>query len=111
DDHSKNFGYMLVDNQWKLAPAYDLAYSYKPNSFWVDQHWMTLNGKRDNFEMADFLSFEKLSPIFNEQRIRQILEEVIEAVSSWTSLAVQSNVPKVLIERVEQNLRLKVSVR
>ena len=83
------------------------AYSYKPNSFWVDQHWMTLNGKRDNFEMADFLSFEKLSPIFNEQRIRQILEEVIEAVSSWTSLAVQSNVPKVLIERVEQNLRLK----
>ena len=107
DDHSKNFGYMLVDNQWKLAPAYDLAYSYKPNSFWVDQHWMTLNGKRDNFEMADFLSFEKLSPIFNEQRIRQILEEVIEAVSSWTSLAVQSNVPKVLIERVEQNLRLK----
>jgi serine/threonine-protein kinase HipA len=68
---------------------------------------MTLNGKRDNFEMADFLSFEKLSPIFNEQRIRQILEEVIEAVSSWTSLAVQSNVPKVLIERVEQNLRLK----
>ena len=104
---SKNFGYMLVDNQWKLAPAYDLAYSYKPNSFWVDQHWMTLNGKRDNFEMADFLSFEKLSPIFNEQRIRQILEEVIGAVSSWTSLAVQSNVPKVLIERVEQNLRLK----
>ena len=36
DDHSKNFGFMFDDDhQWQLAPAYDLAYSYRPGSPWV----------------------------------------------------------------------------
>ena len=60
DDHAKNFGFMFNDkNEWKLAPAYDLAYSYKPDSLWVSKHWMTLNGKQDDFSRADFYNFEK----------------------------------------------------
>ena len=51
DDHSKNFGYMLDNqHQWQLAPAYDLAYSYKPGSPWISSHWMKLNGKRSTGE-------------------------------------------------------------
>lgn len=50
DDHSKNFGFMLNDhNQWELAPAYDIAYSYKPGNTRANSCWMRLNTKRDNF--------------------------------------------------------------
>lgn len=41
DDHAKNFAFMLVGGQWSLAPAYDLPYSYKPGSKWVNNHWMS----------------------------------------------------------------------
>lgn len=49
-------------HQWQLAPAYDLAYSYKPESPWVNSHWMKINGKRDDFIREDFYSFEKIAP-------------------------------------------------
>lgn len=109
DDHAKNFGFMLDnDNNWQLAPAYDLAYSYKPDSHWVSKHWMTLNGKQDNFIRADFYSFEKLSPLFSKRKIDAILDDTIEAVSQWHKIAAQQDVPKSLINEIEQNLRLSL---
>ena len=106
DDHAKNFGFVLQNDEWQLAPAYDLAYSYKPGSSWVDTHWMTLNGKRDNFEMRDFFSLERVSPIFTEIKICEILEQTLDVVSGWRGLAQKSDVPKRLIDTVEKNLRL-----
>jgi len=107
DDHAKNFGFLLdTDNTWQLAPAYDLAYSYKPNSHWVSKHWMTLNGKQDNFTRSDFYSFEKLSPIFTKRNIDDVLNQTIEAVSKWDKLASEQEVPSSLIKEVSQNLRL-----
>lgn len=107
DDHAKNFGFMLdAENNWQLAPAYDLAYSYKPNSHWVSKHWMTLNGKQDNFTRDDFYSFEKLSPIFTKRRINDILDHTIEQVSNWPSVAKEQAVPRSLIAEIGANLRL-----
>ena len=109
DDHSKNFAFMLDDqHQWKLAPAYDLAYSYKPGSRWVDSHWMKLNGKRDNFTREDFYSFETLSPLFSKRKIDRIIEEITEHVSRWNRLAVEHDVPPSLLEVIGGNLRLTI---
>ena len=109
DDHSKNFGYMLVDEgKWQLAPAYDLAYSYKPGSPWVNSHWMKLNGKRDEFTREDFYGFKKISPIFTNRRIDVIIEEITEHVSQWNDLAIEHSVPQSLINRISGNLRLKI---
>jgi len=106
DDHAKNFGFLLdKDNKWQLAPAYDLAYSYKPDSHWVSKHWMTLNGKQDNFTRDDFYSFEKLSPIFSKRNIDEVLNQTIEAVSQWEKLASEQEVPNSLIKEVSRNLR------
>lgn len=107
DDHSKNTSLMHNEhNQWVLAPAYDLAYSYRPGSPWVNSHWMTISGKREGFDRNDFYAFEKLSPIFTRKRINEILDETIEHVSSWRNLAKENEVPKSLIDEVESNLRL-----
>lgn len=108
DDHAKNIAFMLKGKQWRLAPAYDLAYSYKPDSKWVNSHWMSLNGKRDNFTRDDFYSLEKLSPMFTRTKINTIIEETIEKVSNWSQLAHEHDVPKPLRDAVESNLRLTI---
>ena len=107
DDHAKNFAFMLKDNnQWQLAPAYDLAYSYKPGSPWVNSHWMSLNGKRDDFNREDLYSLEKLSPLFTRNKMDIIIDETVEQVSRWRKLATDHDVPASLIDEVEGNLRL-----
>ncbi|EOB4963477.1 TPA: type II toxin-antitoxin system HipA family toxin [Vibrio vulnificus] len=113
DDHSKNFAFMLKQDKlkkdkWSLAPAYDLAYSYKPGSKWVNSHWMSLNGKRDNFTRSDFYSLEKLSPIFNKRKIDDIIDTTIEHVSTWRQLAEEWDVPKTLVNEIQENLRLDI---
>lgn len=107
DDHAKNIAFMLKEGRWRLAPAYDLAYSYKPGSPWVQQHWMSVNGKRDNFTREDLFSLEKISPLFSRKHIAQWLDEVCTAVSQWSRLAKQHHVPPPLALEVSRHLRLK----
>ncbi|HHR6080670.1 TPA: type II toxin-antitoxin system HipA family toxin [Providencia alcalifaciens] len=108
DDHSKNFAFMLKDNKWVLAPAYDLAYSYKPGSKWVNSHWMSLNGKRDNFSREDFYSLIKLSPAFSKQKIDNIIDETLDTVSKWRKFAKEWDVPAELADEINKNLRLNI---
>lgn len=108
DDHSKNVAFLLIDKKWALAPAYDLAYSYKPGSKWVNSHWMSLNGKRDDFTRADFYSLEKISPLFTRKWIDTTLDNTIEQVSHWREYATAASVPAGLVHEVESNLRLGV---
>lgn len=108
DDHAKNFAFVLKDKRWALAPAYDLAYSYKPGSRWVNRHWMTLNGKRDDFTRADFYSLQAISPLFNRKKIDLLLDETIEQAAQWRALAKAQAVPDALIDEVEANLRLQL---
>lgn len=109
DDHSKNVAFMLDDQHtWRLAPAYDLAYSYRPRSHWVGSHWMKLNGKRDDFTRDDFYSLERLSPLFDKRTIDRTIDETEEHVSRWSELAAEHSVPSTLIKTVEANLRLSL---
>lgn len=108
DDHAKNVAFSLKDEKWSLAPAYDLAYSYKPGSKWVNRHWMSLNGKRDDFNRADFYSLEKLSPLFNRKKIDDVIDNTIEHVSRWRQFAKEWDVPTSLIEEIDSNLRIDI---
>ncbi|MGO2240991.1 MAG: type II toxin-antitoxin system HipA family toxin [Halomonas sp.] len=106
DDHAKNFAFMLKGGAWSLAPAYDLAYSYKPGSPWVNSHWMSLNGKRDHFSRSDLYTLERLSPLFTRKKINAIIDETIAHVAQWRKLACEHGVPESLIDEVASNLRL-----
>ena len=109
DDHTKNFAFMLNEqHQWQLSPAYDIAYSYKPGNKWVNSHWMSLAGKRDNFIRDDFYGFERLSPIFTKSKINDIIDHTVAMVSTWKELAMEQDVPKSLVEEVNQHLRLTI---
>ena len=111
DDHTKNFSFMMdpESNAWSLAPAYDVAYSYKPGSHWVDQHAMSLNGKRDNFTRADLLSLVNTSSSTALKRgMRDAIDRTLEVVSNFTALAREHEVPDSIIDMVALNLRLKL---
>ena len=106
DDHTKNIGFLLrsPNSHWELAPGFDIAYSYKPGSAWVNSHQMSLNGKRDNFVREDLLAVASL--ISNFREANQIINDVIETVSRWQIYAEQAIVPTPLRDEVQANLRL-----
>lgn len=108
DDHSKNFGFILEGQQWRLSPAYDVAFSYKPGNPWVEQHWMSLNGKRSGHTRTDFYALADVHlPKISRQEIDGIIDDVIASVTQWPQLAQTHEVPKALAESIERYLKLK----
>jgi len=90
DDHTKNFSFLLKQNgKWELAPAYDICHAYKPDSIWVSQHALSINGKRKNITLDDFLTIGKSMNIKNA---KDIIKQVRESVSEWDKFANQVGV-------------------
>ncbi len=106
DDHTKNTGFLLAGprEQWQLAPAFDIAYSYKPGSPWVNSHQMSLNGKRDNFVRDDLMQAASLISNFKKEA-KQIIEQVLSVVNAWDSYATAAEVGDDFATTIKQNLR------
>jgi serine/threonine-protein kinase HipA len=109
DDHTKNTSFMLdgPQSEWRLSPAFDLAYSYKKDSPWVNSHQMSLNGKRDNFNRSDLLGVGALIGNFKKDSQR-IINTVVDVVSEWQSYAKKAGVFDVLLKEITENVRLKL---
>ncbi len=85
DDHTKNIAFLMGrDGKWRLAPAFDLTYSHNPAGRWTNQHQMTINGKLDNFRLADLIA---VGESISLPKSREIIREIIEAVSNWPKYA------------------------
>lgn len=109
DDHSKNVGFILSGPraQWQLAPAFDIAYSYKPGSPWVNSHQLSANGKRDNFVRDDLLVVAKLISNFTKEA-KLIIQQTLDVVSRWENYARTAEVPTNFAHEIQQNLRLNL---
>ena len=106
DDHTKNFSFLMDQNgKWQLAPAYDLCYSYKPGGRWIGQHQLALNGKQDDFTRKDILAVGENMGI---RRCSEMIEEVIDAVSHWNTIAKDCGVRDSHIAEIEKNLLLEL---
>ena len=92
DDHVKNIAF-LMDRQgrWSLAPAFDVTYSYNPSGSWTGVHQMSLNGKRDDFKVGDFVACAR-NVALHRGRAIEILRQVQDAVSNWPQFAAQAGV-------------------
>lgn len=110
DDHTKNFAFQLDEDsgRWRLAPAYDIAFSYKPGSRWVDVHAMTLNGKRDGFTREDFYAFSQVSRLFSKTKVDAVINHTLGVMANWRVRAQAEEVPSSLIDFVASNLRLAI---
>lgn len=99
DDHTKNFAFMLKEGDaWRLAPAYDVCFAYSPESHWVSQHNLSINGKRKDFTRKDLLHIATQNNIRNPERI---IEEGLEVVQNWKRYARDYDVDKKKMEAID----------
>jgi serine/threonine-protein kinase HipA len=104
DDHTKNFSFIMAqDGIWKLAPAFDICHAYRPGSIWVNQHSLSINGKRQNITRYDLL---QVAQKMNIKKADAIINQVQEAVSKWDEFAIQTKVKKDLKEAIAKTLLL-----
>jgi serine/threonine-protein kinase HipA len=102
DDHTKNFAFLMdQDGKWSLSPAYDICHAYRPDSVWVNQHCLSINGKRKDFVKDDFLAIAKQNSIRNPLGI---IQEVQEVVSKWMDYAGKYSVNSRLLEAIGSTL-------
>lgn len=94
DDHVKNIAFLMnKSGEWSLSPAFDLTYAYNPKGAWTASHQMTLNGKREHFELQDFKACAKVASM-KRGRAEAILAQVQEVVRGWPTFAEQAGVPE-----------------
>ncbi len=111
DDHAKNFAFLLHkgDPKWRLAPAYDIAYSYRKDSPWVETHQLSLNGKRDDFVRADLHQVARTCiGHFSQKAADEIIDRTIAVVAEWNRYAQQVGVFPALQREIQNNLRLQL---
>ena len=108
DDHVKNIAFLMDKaGRWSLAPAYDVTYSYNPSGAWTATHQMTLNGKRDDFTLADFDAAAKAAGM-KRGRAAAIVGEVQAAVARWPEFAEEAGVTAGWRTRIQRAHRLKL---
>jgi len=102
DDHTKNFAFTMDKNGlWKLSPAFDVCYSYRPESTWVSQQSLSVNGKRQNINLDDFLSVAKQMNIRNAAKV---VIHINEIVNNWSKYAEETKVNPVLRDAITKTL-------
>jgi serine/threonine-protein kinase HipA len=108
DDHVKNISF-LMDRRgdWSLSPAFDVVYSFNPEGRWTRVHQMSINGKRDDFTVADLAQAAKVAGL-KRGAVRRILGEVTAAVERWPKLAAAAKIPERTIDQIQANHRLKL---
>jgi serine/threonine-protein kinase HipA len=102
DDHTKNFSFRLRQNtHWELAPAYDICHAYRPGSEWVNQHALSVNGKRTGILKEDLLAVAKS---MNIKKASLIIDEINATVSSWETFAEKAKVADKLRDAIAKTL-------
>jgi len=98
DDHSKNISFLMDGTgNWRLAPAYDLTFSQSSHGY----HSMTVAGESKSPGVAHLL---ELAHNFSIKKPERIIEQVRDAVSRWSDLAKEADVPGAAVKRINEIL-------
>ncbi|GHV12873.1 toxin HipA [Fibrobacterales bacterium] len=109
DDHVKNIAFLMdKKGRWSLSPAYDITYNYNPKTYWTNQHQMSMNGKRDNFVMNDFIECGKTVSL-KRGRAEVIVNEVLRSVSRWQKFAKIAGVEQPKARKIQSAFRVQLS--
>ena len=82
DDHSKNFSFLLnKENQWQLAPAYDLT----PSAGFNGEQTCMVNGKGCGITDADLIKTATAAGV-SETDVRDMIEQIDTALFQYKIL-------------------------
>ena len=106
DDHVKNIAFLMNKaGEWRLAPAFDVTYSYNPSGNWTASHQMTINGKRDAFSRADMRAAGKSAGL-KQGRSDALLEDVQAVVERWPEFAARARLSADVTGKIRKAHRL-----
>lgn len=101
DDHTKNFAFRLKQNEnWELTPAYDVCFAYRPESTWVSQHNLSINGKRKDITKEDLLHVAKS---MNIKKAPLIIQQINDVVGKWATFAEEAKVNNNFMEQIRKS--------
>ncbi len=96
DDHSKNFSWLMdAAGKWNLAPAYDLTYSSTP----IGEHSTRVDGEGANPGRQQLIN---LAETFSIARPNEVIAEVQEAISQWSTIAKDCGVLTNSMKRIQK---------
>lgn len=109
DDHVKNIAFLMDRaGDWRLSPAFDVAYAYNPSGPWTSAHQMSLSGKRDDFELEDLVVFGGFCGL-KRRKCLSIIKEIAQGVRQWRTYAQSAGVADADIDRINAALRLDLT--
>lgn len=102
DDHTKNFAFCLRKNHaWALTPAYDVCHAYRPDSPWVSQHVLSINGKRKDISKVDLLN---IAQAMNIKKAEKIISQISQNIIHWPNYADETKVNSKLRDTINETL-------
>lgn len=102
DDHTKNFSFIMdKSGEWKLAPAFDMCHAYRPESAWVSQQSLSVNGKRKDITVSDMLEVAQNMSI---KKPKTIIGQINAVVKKWPEYADKMKVKEDLLNAIQKTL-------
>jgi len=100
DDHTKNFAFLMdKTGQWKLSPAYDICFAYRPGSIWVSSQSLQVNGKREHITDSDFLEVARR---MNIKKAKESIQKVKDAILKWEQFSWETGVSTDLAKKIQK---------
>lgn len=81
DDHLRNHGFLRTREGWRLAPAFDMNPARAAH-----RHSLSLDGRSDDQDVLTAFATHRLYQL-SAREAREILGEVVRAVSNWEDAA------------------------
>ena len=102
DDQVKNISFLMDrDGIWRLAPAYDLTFSYDPSNLWLSSHQMLVNGKSAGITLQDMMESGRNMDI-STTRCSRIISEVSAAVARWPQFAGECGIREKTVDMISK---------
>lgn len=98
DDHCKNFSFLMNHHgHWRLAPAYDLVFSFGP----AGEQSMTVMGEGKNPSIQNLLVLAKK---FDLHHARDIIDEVVASIHRWLFFSDLAGVSQSTREKIAKKI-------
>jgi len=111
DDHVKNIAFLMNrKGEWRLSPAFDVSYAYNPDGSWTHQHQMSLNGKRDGFDLSDLIQFGVFCGM-KPKKAESIVQDMWGHVENWMKYADKAGVSESVAISIHRMMRRDIAVQ
>lgn len=107
DDHNRNFSFVMNKaGEWKLAPAYDMSFTFDYSTFTpIEEHSLSICGIYSNLTKKQIIS------VANKYCIRDadcIIDKVEKSVSSFKRYAIKNHLDETLATMITEYLDMNL---